>query len=38
MLHISREQKEMAELQDKALRSASQSDVNELKGDRQSWW
>ncbi len=31
LLRVSREQKEMAELQDKALRSASQSDVNELK-------
>jgi hypothetical protein len=31
MLRISREQKEMAELQDKALRSGSPSDVDELK-------
>lgn len=31
LLRVSREQKEMAELQDKALRSASPSDVNELK-------
>jgi hypothetical protein len=30
-LRISREQKEMAELQDKALRSGSSSDLNELK-------
>ena len=31
MLHISREQKEMAELQDKALRSGSPADLQELK-------
>jgi hypothetical protein len=31
MLHISREQKEMAELQDKALRSGSPADLHELK-------
>ena len=31
VLHISREQKEMAELQDKALRSGSPADLQELK-------
>ena len=31
MLRISREQKEMAELQDKALRSGSPADLEELK-------
>jgi hypothetical protein len=31
VLHISREQKEMAELQDKALRSGSSADLQELK-------
>jgi hypothetical protein len=31
ILHISREQKEMAELQDKALRSGSLADLDELK-------